>query len=86
MADSAKSRTPSAAEVGLAEQIVETLTGDFDPRRWQNDHRERLTRLIEAKSKGARLKIVQPKPKEATGDLARSLRASLAATGGKKVA
>jgi len=81
-----KSRTPSPAEVKLAEQLVESITGAFDPDSWQNEYRERLTKLIAAKAKGTKLKVVKSKPKEATGDLAESLRASLAATGGKKVA
>jgi len=81
-----KARAPSPMEVKLAEQLVETITGAFEPENWQNEHRERLNKLIEAKAKGTKLKVVQPKPKAATGDLAESLRASLAAAGGKKVA
>ena len=81
-----KSRTPSPAEVQLAEQFVESITGEFEPDAWQNDYRERLKKLIEAKAKGTKLKLVQPKPKEATSDLAESLRASLAAHKGKRVA
>jgi DNA end-binding protein Ku len=75
-----KSRTPSPAEVQLAEQLIDSITGEFDPASWQDEYRERLTKLIEAKAKGTKLKVVRAKPKEATGDLAASLRASLAAT------
>ena len=81
-----KARTPSQAEVKLAEQLVDTISGAFEPEQWQNEYRERLAKLIEAKAKGAKLRLVKPQPKEATGDLAESLRASLAATKGKKVA
>ena len=81
-----KARAPSPTEVKLAEQLVETITGAFEPENWQNEHRERLNKLIEAKAKGTKLKVVQPRPRAETGDLAESLRASLAATGGKKVA
>jgi DNA end-binding protein Ku len=83
-----KARTPSEAEVKLAEQLVESITGEFTPEEWHNEYRGRLHKLIEAKSKGTKLKLVAAKPKEATGDLAESLRASLAATApkGKKVA
>jgi len=81
-----KARAPSPTEVKLAEQLVETITGAFEPENWQNEHRERLNKLIEAKAKGTKLKVVQPKARAETGDLAESLRASLAATGGKKVA
>jgi len=81
-----KSRTPSATEVKLAEQFVESITGKFEPDAWKNESRERLKKLIDAKAKGTRLKLVKPEPKEATLDLAESLRASLAAAKGKKVA
>jgi len=81
-----KARTPSDAEVKLAGQLVETITGDFIPEEWHNEYRERLAKLVEAKAKGTRLRLVAPKPKEATTDLAESLRASLAATKGRKVA
>jgi DNA end-binding protein Ku len=79
-----KSRTPSPAEVKLAEQLIESITGEFDADSWHNESRERLAKLVEAKAKGTKLKIVPIKPKEATADLAESLRASLAATQGKK--
>ena len=82
-----KARTPSDAEVKLAEQLVDSITGAFTPEEWRNEYRERLMKLIEAKAKGTKLRLVTAKPKEATGDLAESLRASLAAaTKGKKVA
>ena len=81
-----KARTPSDAEIKLAEQLVESITGAFEPEAWQNDYRQRLHKLIEAKAKGTKLRLVTPKAKEATGDLAESLRASLAASKGKKVA
>jgi DNA end-binding protein Ku len=81
-----KARTPSDAEVKLAEQLVESITGEFEPEEWQNEYRQRLHKLIEAKAKGTKLRLVTPKPKEATSDLAASLRASLAASKGKKVA
>lgn len=87
-----KARTPSDAEVKLAEQLVDSITGPFVPEEWHNEYRARLHKLIEAKAKGAKLKLVAAKPKAATTDLAESLRASLAqAKGsaqakGKKVA
>jgi DNA end-binding protein Ku len=81
-----KARTPSDAEIKLAEQLVESITGEFTPEEWQNEYRQRLHKLIEAKAKGTKLRLVTAKPKEATSDLAESLRASLAASKGKKVA
>ena len=81
-----KARTPSDAEVKLAEQLVESITGKFEPEQWHNDYRERLHKLIDAKAKGTKLRAVPTKAKPASGDLAESLRASLAAAKGKKVA
>jgi DNA end-binding protein Ku len=82
-----KARTPSDAEVKLAEQLVDTITGAFTPEEWHDEYRERLHKLIDAKAKGTKLRLVAARPKEATSDLAESLRASLAATAkGKKVA
>jgi DNA end-binding protein Ku len=81
-----KARTPSEAEVKLAEQLVESITGAFEPEHWQNEYRARLAKLIEAKAKGTKLRLVKPEPKQATSDLAETLRASLASAKGKKVA
>ena len=87
-----KARTPSDAEVKLAEQLVDSITGPFAPEEWHNEYRARLHKLIEAKAKGAKLKLVAARPKEATTDLAETLRASLsqakgsAQAKGKKVA
>ncbi len=81
-----QARTPSPAEIKLAEQLVDSITGPFAPEEWHNEYRERLHELIEAKAKGAKLKLVAAKPKEATSDLAETLRASLAAAKGRKVA
>ncbi|MBV9890274.1 MAG: Ku protein [Rhizobacter sp.] len=81
-----QARTPSPAEIKLAEQLVDSITGPFAPEEWHNEYRERLHELIEAKAKGAKLKLVAAKPREATSDLAETLRASLARAKGKKVA
>ncbi len=81
-----KARTPSATEVKLAEQFVESITGKFEPDAWENESRERLKKLIDAKAKGSKLRLVKPKAKEVTEDLAESLRASIAGGKGKKVA
>jgi len=82
----AKSATPQANELKLAEQLVKSIEADFDPRQWQNDYRERLYKLIEAKARGEKIKPVPAKRKRAEGSLADSLKASLAAAKEKKVA
>jgi DNA end-binding protein Ku len=80
----AKSKAPSEAELKLAEQLLESIAGEFDPTAWENEHRKRLHALIDAKRHGKNVKPFQPKPRAANDDLAESLRLSLAAAKEKK--
>ena len=82
----AKSVTPQASELKLAQQLVASIEADFDPSLWQNEYRQRLYKLIEAKARGEKIKPVQPKKKQAPASLEQSLRASIAAVKEKKVA
>ena len=82
----AKSVTPQASELKLAQQLVSSIEADFDPSLWQNEYRQRLSKLIEAKARGEKIKPVQPKKKKAPASLEQSLRASIAAVKEKKVA
>ena len=82
----AKSVTPQASELKLAQQLVSSIEADFDPSLWQNEYRQRLCKLIEAKARGEKIKPVQPKKKQAPASLEQSLRASIAAVKEKKVA
>jgi DNA end-binding protein Ku len=82
----AKAAQPQANEFKLAEQLVQSIEADFDPQLWQNEYRERLCKLIEAKARGEKLKPVRVKKKVAQASLADSLKASIAAAREKKVA
>ncbi len=82
----AKTSAPHANELKLAEQLVESISSDFDPTLWQNEYRQRLCDLIEAKARGKKLPRVKPKKKAAQASLAESLRASIAAAKEKRVA
>jgi DNA end-binding protein Ku len=82
----AKTAAPSANELKLAQQLVDSISADFDPTQWQNEYRERLHAMIEAKAKGERIEVHRPRRKAASADLAESLRASIAAAKEKKVA
>jgi DNA end-binding protein Ku len=82
----AKSVTPQASELKLAQQLVSSIEADFDPSLWQNEYRQRLCKLIEAKARGEKIKAVQPKKKQAPASLEQSLRASIAAVKEKNVA
>lgn len=82
----AKTHTPAAGELKLAQQLVSSIETDFDPSAWQNEYRERLHRLIEAKARGEKLEPVRRRKKAPSASLAESLRASIAAVKEKKVA
>jgi DNA end-binding protein Ku len=75
----AKTAAPRDNELKLAEQLVDSITSDFDPQSWQNEYRERLCKLIEAKARGEKLEPVKAKKKTSQANLAESLRASIAA-------
>ncbi|HEY5810643.1 MAG TPA: Ku protein [Povalibacter sp.] len=74
-----KPNAPRANEIKLAEQLVASITGDFDPAAWQNEYRERLCQLIEAKARGKKLAPAKVRRKATSASLEQSLKASLAA-------
>lgn len=82
----AKAVAPHANELKLAEQLVASISADFDPSLWQNEYRERLCKLIAAKARGETIERVRPKKKAPAVSLADSLRASIAAAKERKVA
>ncbi|MGF7234381.1 MAG: Ku protein [Frankia sp.] len=70
-----------AQELQMAESLIETLSGDFDPSRFRDDYREALEAVIEAKVEGR--EVVTPpsaEPAEASvSDLMSILAASVEA-------
>jgi DNA end-binding protein Ku len=81
-----KASLPQAHELKLAEQLVSSIEADFNPEQWQNEYRERLCKLIEAKARGEKVEPVRVKKKAAQANLADSLKASIAAARERKVA
>jgi DNA end-binding protein Ku len=80
-----KSREPSAQELALAEQLVKSLDGEFDPEQFHSEHRERVLKMIEAKASGKRLRLVKPAPRKASAaSLESVLAASLKRAGANK--
>jgi DNA end-binding protein Ku len=77
----------SPREIEMAQQLIDSLTADFDPSKYHDEYRERVMELIEAKASGAELAI-QPAPEPAkVPDLMAALEQSLAAaqkTGGSR--
>lgn len=48
------------AELGMASQLIESLTGTFDPAEYENEHRRDVREMLEAKLAGE--EIAQPEP------------------------
>jgi DNA end-binding protein Ku len=69
-------------ELSMAESLIESMAGDFDPTQYHDEYREALQQVVEAKVEGR--EIVEP-PAEAAAetspavDLMAALRASVAA-------
>jgi DNA end-binding protein Ku len=67
-------------ELSMAESLIETMAGDFDPADYKDAYREALQAVIEAKAEGR--EVVQPEPaaeEPAAADLLSALRASVEA-------
>ncbi len=71
---------PNAREVKMAEQLIESLSAEFDPSRYKDEHREKVLDLIEAKAQGQEI-VTSTTSDEPTKvvDLMAALEASLAA-------
>ncbi|MAM56153.1 MAG: Ku protein [Salinicola sp.] len=65
-------------EVKMATDLVETYAADFEPATYQDEYRQRLGALVEAKRSGKRLKVKRRRRQESSDDIASSLEASLA--------
>jgi len=63
-------RAPDKKELAMATQLVELLKGEFDPKDYQDEYRERVMEFVEKKAKGhkPRLQLVKSKRKAASLD------------------
>ncbi len=77
-------KQPAKAELEQAVALIEALSEDWDPKRWQDRYRARLEDVIDRKRKGKRISApkqeAQPSP---VPDLMAALEESLAAAQGK---
>jgi DNA end-binding protein Ku len=74
-------------ELEMAEQLIDALGEEFDPRAYENEHRSRVMELIEAKEAGEVVDFRQPEAREEAGaDLSAALEASLESATEKKSA
>ena len=68
------------AELAMAEQLIESLTEPFEPAKFEDDHRQRVLDLIQAKVDGEELAPIEDdEPTAEIIDLAAALEASVAA-------
>jgi DNA end-binding protein Ku len=78
--DAVSEAEASDRELKMAEQLIASLSSEFDPTRFKDEYRERVIDLIERKAAGEEI-AVQPRAEEpaAAPDLMAALEASLAA-------
>jgi DNA end-binding protein Ku len=70
--------TVKKPELALAQQVIESLAGDFDPSELQSDYRRDLKALLEAKLAGEELAVPEPTEEAAPEvDLMEALRRSV---------
>ena len=75
-------------ELDMAKQLIESLSTDFEPDRYEDEYRDKLLALIERKAKGEAIVSAPaeaPTPTKAP-DLMAALEESLAAVGGEELA
>jgi DNA end-binding protein Ku len=72
----------SKREVEMAEQLIESLSADFEPEKYHDEYRERVLELIEAKASGEEITIQPPEEPAKVPDLMAALEQSLQAAKG----
>jgi DNA end-binding protein Ku len=72
-------------ELDMAEQLIDSLTSDFDPGKYHDTYRERVLDLVERKAAGEEIAIAPEAPEPApVPDLMAALEASLQDAKGKE--
>jgi DNA end-binding protein Ku len=77
--DGLREADATTRELTMAQQLIESLSADFDPTRFKDEYRDRVLDLIERKAAGEEI-AVQPEAEDTTPapDLMAALEASLA--------
>ena len=79
-------RAPDKKELSMARQLVELLKGEFDPKEYKDEYRERVMEFVEKKAKGHKPRLHLVKTKRKTTSLNSVLRKSIEAAKKKKAA
>jgi DNA end-binding protein Ku len=79
----AKDLKASERELTMAQQLIDSLSSDFEPQKYRDEYREKVLELIERKAAGEEIAVQPeaPEPKKVP-DLMAALEASLAAVKG----
>ncbi|MBV8064198.1 MAG: Ku protein [Actinobacteria bacterium] len=64
-------------ELALAEQVIDSLVGEWNPADFENDYRRELKAMLEAKLAGQEIKRPEPAPETPVVDLMEALRRSV---------
>jgi len=65
------------AELELAQQVIQSLVGEFEPESFENQYRRELREMLEAKLAGQEIKRPEPVPETPVVDLMEALRRSV---------
>jgi len=72
------------AELGLAEQVINSLVGEWEPQDFENEYRRDLKAMLEAKLSGEQITRPEPVAETPVIDLMEALRRSVAEVQGAK--
>jgi DNA end-binding protein Ku len=79
-------RAPDKKELSMAKQLVEMLKGEFNPKDYQDEYRERVMEFVEKKAKGRAPKLRLVKSKRQAPSLDKVLSKSIEALKKRKAA
>jgi DNA end-binding protein Ku len=68
------------AELDLARQVIESISGEFEPEEFRNEYRDELRQMLEAKLAGQEITKPEPAVETPVNDLMEALKASVAET------
>ncbi len=71
---------PSEREITMAELLIESMEGSWDPKRYHDTHRQKVEALVEEKRQGKEIVAASSAPTAKVVDLMEALSASIKAT------
>ena len=75
-----------SAELELARQVIESISGEFEPGEFENEYRRDLRTMLDAKLAGQEITRPEPAPEAPVVDLMEALRRSVADVRSRKAA